>query len=261
MALTNHLYLILFPNHALVASQLDPDAFAQHYQVGSTRHYHGKLIFAELDPEFRHDFFRIDWAFEGLKAHPDGRPKATKFVSSYRVLEHVSFEAIQRLYLATIEGFTLALEPASPKPAELVSGIRLYTEICPLNMLVLSRHDPLSFGEYIADPENPKGVPKLFFAELDLNIEEFLARFEQNPFIHVPFPGLHPSKLRDALLEFKADPEKTTKGVSLFSSLMEMSFKILDKGFWIANHEQSLYFPMPSTAEIEKNHYQFFRSM
>ena len=39
-----HLYQILYPNQALVASQLTPEAFARHYVIGSARHYTGKLL-------------------------------------------------------------------------------------------------------------------------------------------------------------------------------------------------------------------------
>ena len=41
-----HLYLILYPNEALVASQLSPSEFGRHYCIGSTRHFAGKVIFA-----------------------------------------------------------------------------------------------------------------------------------------------------------------------------------------------------------------------
>ena len=40
--LQKHLYLILHPNEALVASQLSPEAFGSHYSIGSPRHFTGK---------------------------------------------------------------------------------------------------------------------------------------------------------------------------------------------------------------------------
>ena len=43
-----HLYLILYPNEALVASQLTPEEFGMHYSVGSPRHFKGKVIFVEV---------------------------------------------------------------------------------------------------------------------------------------------------------------------------------------------------------------------
>ncbi len=260
MTQSHHLYLILFPNHALVASQLAPEDFAQHYQVGSNRHYRGKLIFASLNPSFRHEFFQIDWAIGELVPHPDGRPKATKFISSYRVLEHVPLSAFEKLYLATTEGFLLGLEKGKSLE-KFEDGLQIYAEICPVNLLVLTRYNPEEFGRYIAHPKNPKGVPKLFFAQIDQDISEFLTRFEKNPFIHSPIPGLHPSKLRDAVQEFQDDPEKKTKGISLYFSLMQISFRLLGRGFWIVTEDESLHFSMPSLKKIEADNYRFFRSM
>lgn len=49
MTYDRHLYLILHPNHSLIASQLSPGDFIKHYVMGSSRHFEGKLIFAELD--------------------------------------------------------------------------------------------------------------------------------------------------------------------------------------------------------------------
>jgi hypothetical protein len=76
-----HLYLILFPNEALVASQLSPEEFGKHYSIGSPRHFMGKVIFAELDISFRDDYFRIDeflaqtepcWAWKRARSRLDG---------------------------------------------------------------------------------------------------------------------------------------------------------------------------------------------
>ena len=60
-----HLYLILHPNHSLIASALPPDLFVKHYVQGSSRYFEGRLIFAELAGGWRHPFFDIDGAFAG----------------------------------------------------------------------------------------------------------------------------------------------------------------------------------------------------
>jgi hypothetical protein len=62
MNFQKHLYQILYPNQALIASQLGPQDFARHYLVGSIRHYNGKLVFAEINPDFRNPYFAIDEA-------------------------------------------------------------------------------------------------------------------------------------------------------------------------------------------------------
>ena len=66
-----HLYMICYPNAALVLSQLAPEEFGYRYNYGSANYYAGKLIFAEIDIHYRHPYFRIDETLENFKAHPD----------------------------------------------------------------------------------------------------------------------------------------------------------------------------------------------
>jgi hypothetical protein len=261
MAHDNHLYLTLFPTRSLVASQLEPEPFARHYQVGSTRYYEGKLIFAEVDASYRHEFFRIDAAFSELKPHEDGRPKATKTIAAYRVLEHVAASAIKRIYLSTSSGHTLGLDPAPPAEEDTSGTLRVYLEICPMNMLVLSHLTPVGFGRYIVDPDNPKGAPKLFFTQVQLDIDEFLRRYHLNPFVGAPVPGLHPSKLRTAAMEMKAQPNKPVKGISLHTPLQELPYRRLLQGYWLVSATEAVHYPMPPLDDVERKNFAFFRAM
>ena len=59
-AVEKHLYVIMWPNYALVASNQPPDEFVKHYTLGSSRYFHGQVIFAEIDINYRHDFLNID---------------------------------------------------------------------------------------------------------------------------------------------------------------------------------------------------------
>ena len=43
-----HLYVIMWPNYALVASNLPPEEFGKHYTLGSSRYFHGQVVFAEI---------------------------------------------------------------------------------------------------------------------------------------------------------------------------------------------------------------------
>src|SRR5271157_1600466 len=130
MAYQNRLYVILHPTTALIGSQYTPEQLARHYTVGPTRHYRGKVIFAEVDVAFRHPYFRIDEAIAELKPHEDGRPKATKFISCYRVLEHLELSALKNLYLTSEEGHCLEIEPR-PWPGHELTGENIYAEISP----------------------------------------------------------------------------------------------------------------------------------
>jgi hypothetical protein len=261
MSLANRLYQILYPNQALIASQLGPQDFARHYLVGSVRHYSGKLVFAEIDPGFRHPYFAIDEAFAEMKPHADGTPKRTKFICSYRVLEHMDFDAIHKLYLANSEAQVLELSPGTYNKKHELGYLRTYAEIAPLSMLVLSPLAMPDFGAFITAPGNAKGSPKLFYTQIELNISEFLQTFEENPFAQAPFPFLHPSKLRDAILEMQAKSDKKTKGLSLFCPLDQISFKKIRHGFMFSDGARSKFFAMPSLHDIESNNFKFWQGM
>jgi hypothetical protein len=256
-----HMYMILYPHNALIASHLTPSLLAQHYTAGSSRHYRGKVIFAEINSGFRHDFFHIDEIIPTVLPHEDGRPKATKFIASYRVLEHVEFGAIKQLFLATQEGYCIGIEPAPFDYDPSDKQVRIFAEITPLRMLVLSKADFRVFGQYITNPDNPKSAPNQFYTQLDLDIPEFLDEFEVNPFRPSPFPNVHPSILRDAFLELGRSPDKKHKGIGLDSSLDQISYKLIRRGFMFANQTTNLFFPMPEPSSIERQHYKFWRTM
>jgi hypothetical protein len=261
MGAENQIYEIFYPHTCLVGSQLDGCHFAKHYIAGSTRYYKGKLIFAEIDYDFRDPYFDIDAALSELKPHEDGRPKATKFIASYRILEHMSFDAIETLFLTTPEGDCLELASASYKPPGKKGKFRIYAEIDPLRMLVLSTYDFLEFGEFITDPANPIGAPKFLYTQFDLDVDGFLAEFEKNPFMATPIPGLHPSILRDAVEELQTVDYKHNKGLSLDCRLDRVPYKLIKNGFMFASQDEKKFFPMPSLSEIEAENYRFWRSM
>ena len=257
----NHLYHILYPNPSLVASQYNPEQFSRHYTSGSTRYYTGKLVFAEIDCNFRNPYFNIDDAIEQLVPHEDGRPKATKFISSYRVLEHIDFQSIQKLYLTTPDGSVLELQEHAYETIHQPGFLRIFAEIAPLRMLVLTTYNFIDFGHNITAPDNTKGAPKFFYTQLDINTEEFLANFEANPFMQSPIPTIHPAKLRDAIHELSIYRTKHTKGLSLDCPLEQIPYKMIRHGFMFSSQKESKFFPMPSLEEIEKNNFKFWRSM
>ncbi len=260
MNFQNRLYMVLYPNASLIASQYDPDMFAQHYTSGSSRHYSGKVVFAEVAPDYRHDYFDIESSLKELKPHEDGRPKATKFISCYRVLEHVDLEAIGDLHLSTQEGHCINLQRGEFDIAH-KETIRIYAEINPMHMLVMSRYNPREFGACITDPANPKSAPKQFYTQLNIDIDEFLRDFEHNPFKPSPVTALHPSTIRDGYLELMANPAKKNKGLALDSNLDSMSYRLLKHGFTFATKGKSIFYPLPSVRAIEAKNLKFWRTM
>ncbi|PIE04441.1 MAG: hypothetical protein CSA76_04085 [Spirochaetales bacterium] len=257
----NHLYMICHPNPALVGSQLPPAQFAQHYIAGSTRFFEGKFLFAEIDINFRAPYFDIDRGIKGLVPHTGGEPKSTKFICNYRVLEHIDFKAIQTLYLANPDGSCFGLKSAPYDRTHQPDFLRIFSEITPLRMLVLSSYDFSQYGKWITDPSNPKGAPKMLYTQFELNIEDFLADFEANPFMPMTIPGVHPSRLRDAIFELRDKTSKHTKGLSLDVSSSKKSYRLVRHGFMFASATEELFFPMPPLDQIEKENYKFWRSM
>lgn len=257
----NRFYMTLYPNNSLIASQLSPEAFAKHYTSGSSRHYSGKVLFAEIDPAYRHPFFPIDAILKELTPHEDGRPKATKFVSCYRVLEHVELSAIQSLHLVSQEGQSLELRPVEYDLTHEKQKVRLYVEIAPMRMMVLSEFDFPSFGAYITDPAQPKSAPVQFYTQIEIDIPDFIDDFANNPFTPSPIRNIHPSTLRDGFQELQKYPDKHHKGIALDSNLDEISFKMIRHGFMFATAKETRFFPMPPLRSIEENNFKFWRTL
>jgi hypothetical protein len=258
--LAKHLYVIVHPVNALVASQLTPEKFAEHYTIGSSKHYEGKVIFAELDPAFRDKYFEIDNYLKETVPHPDGSPKKTKFISSYAVLEHIDLKALKSLYLVTTDGKALELK-AKPYTAINEPGlVRVYQEICPLSNMVASTLDQRAFAKYITKETRSKGAPKILFTQYEFNVDTFLHMNQNRDMLTCPIPDTYPNRLHDYLLELKENTDKKTKTVSLNSTLTAASWSLIRHGFWFAGPDELVFFPMPSAKELEKNHYEWWRS-
>ncbi len=256
------LYIILFPNHALVASHLTPEQFAHHYQLGSGKYYGGKVIFAEINAKFRNPYFNIDKAFKELIPHSDGAPKKTKFISSYRVLEHLDLDMLENLYLSNESGKIQPLEAAPYDKTHKPGYVRTFAEICPLSMMILSSLNAVDFGAFITQADNPKGSPQLFFTQVELDADAFLEDFAQNPLMNSPLPFVHPSRLRDGILEIKKNnPDKPVKGLSVYSDLNKISFRRIRHGFWFTSQTQHRFYPMPSLKEISEKNPAFYRDI
>jgi len=255
-----HLYLILFPNEALVASQLTPEEFGKHYSIGSPRHFTGKVVFVEVDINYRHEYFQIDEFLKSTEPDVPGRPKRTKFVKSYRVIEHINLSALEKLYLVTTEGGVLGLDKAPlPVSSEGQSRVRLYQEICPLRLLVASRLAPTQFGHYITEEAWSKGAPKIFFTQYDIDVAAAVKDNLVRAYNMGPLPNVNPTNMPTALKELQEDPTKMTKTVSLNPNLDFMSYKAIKHGFWFWDGPNTLFYRMPGMDELHEKHYSWWR--
>lgn len=257
-----HMYMICYPNSSLVLSQLSPEDFGARYNYGSASYYSGKLIFAEIDINYRNDYFHIDSVLERLVPHEDGSPKATRYISSYRVLEHVSIDAIQSLYLANADGTCFKLEAGEYKPDPEEQDLKVFAEITPLTMLTLSKRNLCDFGKWFTrEPENQLHVPRLLYMQINMDMDLFLREFEVNPFAPPPLEGVHPAKVRDAILELRRRKEKDLKALTLDTAFTKESYRKIRHGIMVMDSEQEKFFPMPSMAEIQEKNFRFYRGM
>lgn len=255
-----HIYMILHPNNFLIASGLNPKQLGKHYLTGSSQHFNGRLIFAEIDINYRNDFFDIEWALDELTPHKDGRPKSTKFISAYRVLENMDFSAIKKLYLASSTGAVMDLESAPYEHHKNPSAFKIFAGITPLKMLAMSTESFIEYGQNICKDKH-KGAPKCFYTQIEFDAVEFQKEFSDHPLIPSPVTGVHPAILDKAIDEIMMNPEKISKGIKLHSSFHEFPSRLIRHGFLFASGEEYKYFPMPSLQEIEEKFYSYHKSM
>lgn len=259
MAFEKHLYLILHPNEALVASQLTPEEFGKHYAVGSPRHFSGKVIFAEVDINFRHMYFDIDGMLARTEKDGGKVPKRTKFVSSYRVLEHIDFNKLKDLYLVTVDGKVLGIHGSREYPKEPPCRlVCVYQEITPLHVLVASNLTPPEFGKFLTTEFKTKGAPHLFFTQIELNADELLNSKKYE--IASPLPNVNLGHLKEGIRELMGNPDKRTKTISLDSILPHLSYRSFHTGFWFAAGTDLIFYALPTVAEMETEYESWWRS-
>jgi hypothetical protein len=136
----------------------------------------------------------------------------------------------------------------------------LIQEINPLELLVATTQDHRTFGAHLTSENNPKGAPKLFFTELDLDVESFLKGWEANPFLPPPIPGIHPQKLSVALTFLKSSTEYKTATLGLASVLDDVLYRSLKKGFFLSHGEKMNFYPFPSEATLQNDHFAWYKS-
>ncbi|MFW6082492.1 MAG: hypothetical protein ACOC8C_00415 [Chloroflexota bacterium] len=248
-----HLYLSLTPE-ALIVSMLTPEEFGVYYAVGTAKKAHGQAIFLEVDPGFRHDYFRIQEGIQRCVPHENGSPKASIYVSVYRVLEHVPLDVLGDLFLSTADGRVLGLE-ATDGPPEPVSGLHLYQEIAPVHPLVVSSLGPEPFYQLIVKtPSILLRLPAISFAELRLG--ELAQDPEHGEVGDLPYSRIE--HLRHCLL----DLGKKTVDAKMVNRTAPATFayRTIKSGIFLGNRDGLLFFRFPSAAQLRADHYRWFRS-
>ncbi|MBL0173914.1 MAG: hypothetical protein IPP94_01400 [Ignavibacteria bacterium] len=247
-----HYYVLCYRFEALVASHLEPEAFGRYMAVGTKKNTRGNVLFFEIDPPLGSPHFRMHDIAHRCVPHVDGSPKRSKYISIYRVLEHLDLSLFKHLYLCTADGRVMALEPAAYNEKEEGFGPNLYGELCPVSPLVVSALPPKAFLRFMTDPENAINVPKLLFVDMLLDRDEagMLAGY-------LPYPD--PLHIVDCLNDLERGGEKTSKTVAR-SPRHRGFFRTIRRGFFLGGSDGMLFFPFPERRELEVQHAQWWRS-
>jgi hypothetical protein len=248
-----HLYLSLIPE-ALIASMLTPEEFGIYYALGSSKKSRGQAIFCELDPDFRHEYFRVDEGFRRCVPHDDGSLKRSIYISVYRVLEHIDLDAIKKLYLVTKDGRSLPLSPSHVLPPD-TKGLHLYHEISPVHPLVASTLGPQAFYDLIVkSPTSLLSLPAICFVELRL--DGMATDPETAPVGDLPYPNI--GHLRQCLIDLRTKIVHT-KMVNR-TEPATFSYRTIKSGLFLGNRQKLIAFPLPSREELRAKHYRWWRS-
>ena len=245
-------YMMCYCTEALIASHLDPEAFGHYMAVGTRKLSRGNALFFEVDPSLKNDYFRLADINSRCVPHPDGSPKCSKYISVYRVLEHLNLNVFKKLYLTTADGRTLALDAAPYDAQNEVHGVNLYQELCPLTPMVASLMGPAAFAKIMTDPNQPVNAPRLFFADLLVNHDEagHLAGY-------LPYDS--PAHVADCLMELERGQGKPTKTVER-TPVINAFFRTIRRGFYLGDQTGLKFYPYPSLSDRETLNARWWRS-
>ncbi len=250
--MTTHYYLSVSPVEALIASQLTPTEFGSYMATGSKNGSHERIIFIEIEGNFG-DYFDWNYARERCVVHSDGQPKHSLWLSVYRVLENVPNEVLGSLYLTTKDGRTLELSRgelgAPPK-----RDFWVYQELCPLTPLVVSSLPPAEFCAFLTAETSHVRVPKVLIA--DLKVVDF-SNLEDTGNIGAAYDR-NIEHLKDCVEAVTTNPDKPAKNVE--RSVNAFGYQIISSGIYVGSGSDIVFYPMPSTDEIRRDHYDWGRS-
>lgn len=249
----HHLYFVLYPE-ALVASQLNPEDFGRYLALGSSYRSHSQALFFELDPSWKDDHFPMHLIGEKLKAHKDGKPKNSLYLSIYRVLEHIPIHALGKLYLTTDNGKILGLEKSGSFP-EVEQQIYFYQELCPVIPSVMSRLEPKAFCDFLTSPNQAIHIPRLVFCDQTLGD---LAK-DPTSANATSLPYQNAWHLSEGIKEILLKPEKKNKMIHR-QLHREGLYRCVEHGYFVGDQEAFAYYPMPSRDKLEEEFYDWWKS-
>lgn len=247
-----YIYLSLIPE-SLVVSMLEPKQFGTYLSVGTKKRAREHAMYFDVTGEVKSNYFQLDKAINDCKPHPDGQPKHSVYVSTYRALEHIELNSLGSLWLSTRDGRVLEIQKGK-LDSSIGDRYHLYQELCPVHPLIASTLQPEDFCKFITDPSRPVSVPKICFVELYL---EGLSEDPKSKDVEI-LPYNNIDHLRDCLEELGGG-NKDIKTVNRIQP-QHVPYRVVQSGFYIGDQKQLLCYPFPSVKELEKNHHDWWRS-
>ncbi len=247
-----HFYMLCYRFEALVASHLDPEAFGRYMAVGTQKNVRGNVLFFEVDRSLKSEYFKLDDIEERCAPHLDGSPKRSKYISVYRVLEHLPLSVFGKLYLCTADGRVMPLDASSYDEREEGTAPNLYEELCPVYPLVVSALSPAAFLKFMTHPNNPVHVPRLFFVDMLLDRDQsgMLAGY-------LPYPD--PLHIVDCIRDLERGGDKKTKTVSR-SPRLHGFFRTIRRGFFLGDQTGMKFYAFPDRRVLEVEYAKWWRS-
>ena len=249
-----HYYLSIFPQEALVASQLEPEQFGQYMATGSKNGSYEKIIFIEIEGGFG-SFFDWKHAQEKCVRHDDGRAKHSLWMSIYRTLEHVPLESLKELYLTTNDGRSLKLKPISYEAGDSERPYWVYQELCPIKPLVVSAYNPIDFSKHMTYESVKVHVPKIAFA--DLKVINFDNLEDTGNVGSVYDTNLE--HLKQCIIAVTGDSVKKVKNVER-AHIESFGYQTINRGIYVGEGTKVIQYRMPLPADIRMNHYDWGKS-
>jgi hypothetical protein len=250
--MTIHYYMLCYRFEALVASQLPPEDFGPYMAVGTQKNTQGNVLFFEVDPSLKSTYFPLDEVPYTCVPHKDGSPKRSKYIKTYRVLEHLDPSVMGVLYLTTADGRILGLESGEYDDHNETPGPNLFQELCPVSPMVVSSLSPRAFNRFMTDPSNPVSVPRIFFADLMLD-RDAAGQLAGN------LPYENPEHILDCIRELQSSPYKPTKTVARAPHLHGF-FRTIRRGFFLGDQNVLKFYPFPGEEELEVRHHTWWHS-
>ncbi|RLD09948.1 MAG: hypothetical protein DRI44_07315 [Chlamydiae bacterium] len=247
-----YLYLSMLPE-SLIMSMLSPVEFGQYLSVGTSKRTHSQAIYFDIKDGFENEYFDLASAAGQCVPRADGEIKHSVYVSIYRVLEHIPVEMINNLYITTRDGRVLKLKQGI-MPIVFEGKYHLYDEITPVSPLIVSTLNPLDFCNFITNRSNRMHVPKIFFTHIKL--PEWAGHPHEVDSAELYSPKIE--HIRDCLVDM-IDKKKETKTVDRTHSLSNI-INWPKNGFYVGDQKGMLYFPFPSTEELRRDHYDWWKS-